>query len=70
MNKPLSIIFGTPEHGWLSVDIISGDFKFNIDASDVPVNPLELLCDALLNLKTDNKAEAWWNLEPASVFCV
>lgn len=68
MNNPLSIIFGTPEHGWLSVDIISDDYKFNIDASDVPVNPLELLCDVLLDLKTENKGDVWFHLEPASVF--
>jgi hypothetical protein len=68
MNNPLSIIFGTPEHGWLSVDIISGDYKFNIDASDVPVNPLELLCNVVLDLNADNKGEVWWHLEPSSVF--
>lgn len=68
MDKPLSIIFGTPEHGWLSVDIISDNYKFNIDASDVPVNPLNLLCDILLDLKTENKGEVWFHLEPASVF--
>ncbi len=67
MNNPLSILFGTPEHGWLSVDIISDNYKFNIDASDVPVNPLELLTNTILDLSVDNKGEVWWNLEPAVV---
>jgi hypothetical protein len=68
MNKPLSINFGTPEHGWLSVDIISDDYTFNIDASNIPVNPLEILCSVLLDLKIDYVGEVWWHLEPASVF--
>ncbi len=68
MKKPLSITFGTPEHGWLSVDILLDDYVLNIHVSDVPVNPLELLCDALFNLNADNKSEVWWHLEPTSVF--
>lgn len=68
MNNILSIKFGTPEHGWLSVDIISGDYNLCFDASDVPANPLEQLCNVILDLKSDKKAEVWWHLEPASVF--
>ena len=64
----LSIKLGTPEHGWLAVDIISDDYKLKIDASDVPLDPLEQLCNVILNLNVDKKGEVWWHLEPASVF--
>jgi hypothetical protein len=68
MNNLFSITMGIPEHGWLSVDLLSEDYILNIDASDVPVNPLEQLCDVILNLEIDNKGEVYWHLEPALVF--
>jgi hypothetical protein len=67
MEQAISTTFGTPKHGWLPVHITSGNYKLNLDASDVPVNPLEILCDVLLLVNTQ-KGEVWWNLEPAAVF--
>ena len=67
IEEPISVIFGTPEQGWLPVNINSSKYKLNIDVSDVPVNPIEILCDVLLDVDT-KKGEVWWNLEPEAVF--
>ena len=64
--KKLEINFGAPENGWLAVSLESGDYKLEMDVSDVPVNPLEQLCTTitLLATNTGNPTEVLWNLEP------
>jgi hypothetical protein len=67
MNNSIAINFGTPEHGWLPVDLSYLDYKINIDASDIHRNSLEQICDALLNLNADKKTNVTWFLEPAEI---
>jgi hypothetical protein len=45
-DSSLTISFGIPEHGWLSVFVSAPDFELELDASDAPVNPIEKLCEA------------------------
>ena len=68
MDNNISITFGTPEHGWLPVDLSSNDYKLSIDVSDVPINPLEDLCNVLQDVTKGHKSEVYWNLEPVAVF--
>ena len=65
MKAPrLNIIFGEPMHGWLPVVFTAGDFKLDMDASDVPVDPLAQLVDALMKAIKGLKSEVLWHLEP------
>jgi hypothetical protein len=61
----ITIHFGKPEHGWLPVSFSAGAFKLVLDASDVPINPIELLCDALTQFLGGVDSSVLWNLEPA-----
>jgi hypothetical protein len=56
--------FGLLEHGWLPVFFKTEDFTLELDASDVPVNPLDELCNALIAVMQGGTAEAGWHLEP------
>jgi hypothetical protein len=57
--------FGQPAHGWLPVMFQAGTFQLAFNASDVPANPLELLCEALAVVPAGGSAEVIWHLEPA-----
>ena len=48
-NK-LKISFGQAHHGWLPTTLTYGDFKLEVDISDVPIDPMEQLCTALIQL--------------------
>lgn len=65
VNK-LKINFGIPWHGWLLVKLNFDDFELSIDVSDVPVNPMAQLCDALIQLNEGIKSpdKIIWHLEP------
>ena len=60
----VKIKFGMPEHGWLPVNLEVRDYTLNINASDVPVDPLGLLIIALSKALLGVEGEVWWNLEP------
>jgi len=64
----VTIRFGVPVHGWLPVEIDFGDFTLQLDASDVPVNPLDELCSALILVLQGASTEVGWHLEPAWCF--
>jgi len=68
MSNSVSIIFGTPQHGWLPVQLNFEDFKLELDASDVLNNPVEELCDALIRLKQGKTWQITWWLEPYTYF--
>lgn len=61
----LFVEFGQPEHGWLPVTFKAGEFELAFDASDVPANPLDLLCEALAVVPAGGSAKVMWHLEPA-----
>jgi hypothetical protein len=64
-REKLRIDFGEPEHGWLPVNIYSGDFRLDLDASDVPINPIGSLISAILQVTQGNEVTSSWHLEPA-----
>lgn len=60
----INLWFGLPEHGWLPVEFKAGDYELELDVSDVPVNPLDELCSALIIVLQGGAAEMGWHLEP------
>jgi hypothetical protein len=62
----LTVTFGKPEHGWLPVSIQLGEKRLEFDASDVPVNPVDELVEALLAVMDGYPKTVWWNLESLS----
>jgi hypothetical protein len=62
----ISLAFGEPEHGWLAVTLRYGEREHFVDASDVPMDSLLLLANAVLVvLQTDESdATVSWSLEP------
>lgn len=61
----VKLIFGRPEHGWLPVNFQAEGFHLELDVSDVPINPLDELCNALINVAHGESADVNWHLEPA-----
>ncbi|RZK21913.1 MAG: hypothetical protein EOO56_10405 [Hymenobacter sp.] len=61
----ITIEFGEPKHGWLPVALRTSAFELEFYASDVPVNPLESLCEALAVVPFGGSAKVMWHLEPA-----
>jgi hypothetical protein len=63
--------FGTPEHGWLDVELTGPSGTSHLDASDVPADSLcKLACAALSMLEQREEARVKWFLEPAEVVWV
>ncbi len=60
----MKLKFGEPHHGWLPVKIEFEDCAYEFEASDVPVDPLERLIDALCVALAFREREVWWHLEP------
>ena len=62
----ISIQFGIPEHGWLPTVFKFKDFELELDISDVPLNPMNQLCDSLIQLLKgiDEPDIVLWHLEP------
>ncbi len=68
MSPKLLFTLGTPDHGWLPVELRYGDFYLSIDASDVPNDPLEALLLVVTQLKSNEQRRVTWWLEPAAYF--
>jgi hypothetical protein len=69
LGAQLSLTFGSPEHGWLSVELSCADISQSLDVSDVPADSLQQLACAALRL-----ADGWpspldviWCLEPVEI---
>ncbi|MDJ0366408.1 hypothetical protein QMK33_14715 [Hymenobacter sp. H14-R3] len=61
----ITVNFGEPARGWLPITFRAGTFELVLDAADVPVNPLESLCEALAVVSAEGNAQVFWHLEPA-----
>lgn len=61
----VTVEFGEPEHGWLPVAFRIDDFRLELESSDVPINPLEALLEALTVVPAGGSASVLWYLEPA-----
>ena len=68
MDNSISIILGTPEHGWLPVDFCYEDFHLVFAASDIFNDPIEELYNVVTKLQDDELKRITWWLEPAAYF--
>ncbi len=57
-----------PHNGWLLVTLTVNGHAIEIDASDVPNNPVEQLARALALCTQGEPAQVWWNMEPDGYF--
>ena len=64
-NK-IVVEFGIPEHGWLITNLSYKDFELELDVSDVPIDPMVQLCDALIEINKGIRepSRVIWHLEP------
>jgi hypothetical protein len=53
-----------PKHGWLTFYVGVDEHTVEIDASDVPNNPIQNLLDAIRRVSQGENARVWWHLEP------
>lgn len=64
--RHLELKFGSPQHGWLSVELAAGDSRVSLQVSDVPGDSLAMLAAAALDIATGRQeARVVWFLEPA-----
>ncbi len=65
-SKKLHIDFGTPKYGWLPITFQYQNYKLEIEVSDVPIDPMVQLCDALIEINkgTNEPTRVIWHLEP------
>lgn len=65
-ESKLKIEFGVPEYGWLPTYIKCNDFEITLDVSDVPIDPMYLLCNSLIQILKgiDFPNKVLWHLEP------
>lgn len=65
-SNKIKVEFGIPEHGWLLTNIVHKEFNLKLDISDVPLNPMVQLCDALIEISKGIKepTRVIWHLEP------
>jgi hypothetical protein len=67
-NARIRIAFSPPEHGWLRLSLDVDGTHVDIDASDVPNNPIQQLVDAMDATTRGHAALVWLNLEPDGYF--
>lgn len=64
----IKITYEPPRQGWLRLSLQLAEKTIEIDASDVPNNPVQDLIDALAGAAHGHSTSVWWNLEPAGYF--
>jgi hypothetical protein len=64
LMKAPSIVFETASNGWLPVRLELNDEVLGFAASDVADNPLEQLCNSLLDMAANRESTTEWFLEP------
>lgn len=67
-NPAIRISYAPPSHGWLTLTVSVNEQAVEIDASDVPNNPVEDLLSALELAANGVPSSVWWHLEPAGYF--
>lgn len=70
MTKPrkIELNLGNPKNGWLPIELKSTDFELEFNASNIPENPTEKLCESLILVMNGIETEICWNLEPECYF--
>ena len=64
----IHVSYQPPLHGWLTISILVDGQTVEIDASDVPNNPVEDLLVALNLAANGVPSSVWWHLEPDGYF--
>jgi len=65
MTNTLKVKLKPPEHGWYPIVVALGETTIEIDASDVPIEPVSELIRAMENCFLNGlESEAWMHLEP------
>ena len=70
MTKPrkIELNLGNPKNGWLPIELKSAEFKLEFNASNIPENPTEKLCESPILAMNGIETEICWNLEPECYF--
>ena len=70
MTKPIKIELnlGNPKNGWLPIKLKSAEFELEFNASNIPENPTDKLCESLILAINGIETEICWNLEPECYF--
>ncbi|MFC7356698.1 hypothetical protein ACFQO1_03290 [Jejudonia soesokkakensis] len=66
--RKIELNLGNPENGWLPIKLISNDFNLEFYASNIPENPTDKLCEALILALNGIESEICWNMEPDSYY--
>ena len=64
----IKLTFEIPKNGWLTTSLKSSDFELSFITSDIPENPIDLLCESLTLALNGIESEICWNLEPDCYF--
>lgn len=67
-TAPVTVTYEPPEHGWVKLRLTIVDREIEIDASDVPNNPVQELAVAVREMSEGRNASVWWHLEPEWYF--
>lgn len=62
--KRIAISHQPPSHGWLTLQLTVDEQIIEIDASDVPNNPVQELISTLYSAAGGTSASVWFHLEP------
>ncbi len=63
--RDFDIQFGTPSHGWMSVQVVADDQHWHCDVSDVPCDSIRGLISSLSMLMQGvSECAVDWSLEP------
>ena len=70
MTKPrkIELNLGNPKNGWLPIELKFADFELEFNASNIPENPTDKLCESLILAMNGIETEICWNLEPEYYF--
>jgi hypothetical protein len=70
LTKPekIELNLGNPKNGWLPIELKSADFELEFNASNIPENPTDKICESLILVINGIETEICWNLEPECYF--
>ena len=70
MAKPtkIELRLGNPKNGWLPIGLKSAEFELEFNASNIPENPTDKLCESLILALNGIETEICWNMEPECYF--
>lgn len=64
----IELTYEPPDNGWLTLRLTVDGQMIEIDASDVPNNPIHDLANAIEKAAQGESSFVWWHLEPDGYF--